>query len=564
MKNVIKCLIFIGQEFTKPFNYILAVVVGLLINITTSGNPIQAITPYIVPVFVQAISKGFMRFKNRYMEKLLLLPKERDDPTFIMDNDGTIITSIGKTQKLFTENSIKNITEFLEISRESITNNTDRTYSRVTKKWYSSNVKFIENNYLVWLTDISQRIYLDLKLKRQSLFNNEILNSMDELTYSNDVFERMVANILSDDFRGIFLTQLDDNDQLTGYVYKRENGEIVKSDQLHIDKDSPVAITLSRKRNRIITDSISNYNNRDEFYKKNLFDNHVLEFLGEDVKNYINVHKGDISTIVFNKSSEITPYDQRVVESIVDSARIISSLLDLAHTNDVKFLEAMDGLCAAAEFSDEITGNHIYRVNVFSEMIAKEMKLDKKVVTWLGQVAAIHDIGKVAIPEIIKIDRVYTPEEREKMETHTIYGYKIIQKMLARSTKPDPRLELAKKIVLNHHQTWDGTGYPGLMDENTKIQTELSTEPGEHRHLRPLKGEEIPIEALIVSLADRYDALRSSRHYKEGFSHEKTVEILSKDDRTGKTGEDYFGPEIFKIFKKIHLKMDAVYNEMSK
>lgn len=564
MRDLIKCLQYIGQEFIKPFNYILALIVGLLINLTSSGNPILAITPYIVPVFVQAISKGVMRFKNRYMEKLLLLPKERDDPTFIMDGDGTIVISIGKTQKLFMDNSIKNITDFLEIHPTSITEKTDKTYSRVTKKWYSSNIKFIENNYLVWFTDISQSVYQDLKLKRQSLFNNEIINSMDDLTYRNDVFERMVSNILSDDFKGIFLTQLDEQNQLTGYVYKRESGKIIKSELLHIDKDSPVSITLSRKHNRIITDSIINYSNKDEFYNENSFDNRVIEFLGEDVKNYINVHKEDISTIVFNKSDEITNYDKRVVESIVDSARIISSLLDLAQTNDSKFLEAMDGLCAAAEFSDEITGNHIYRVNVFSQMIAEELKLDKKVVIWLGQVAAIHDIGKVAIPDIIKIDRIYTPDEREKMETHTIYGYKIIQKMLSRSTKPDPRLELAKKIVLNHHQTWDGTGYPRIMDKNNIIQTDLSTDPGGQKTLRPLKGEEIPVEALIVSLADRYDALRSSRHYKDGFSHEKTVEILSMDDRTGKTGEDYFGPEIFKIFKKIHLKMEAVYNEMSK
>lgn len=564
MKKLLTCLKYICLEFINPFNYILAIIVGLLINITTSGNALTSITPFLVPIFVQSISKGMMRFKNRFMEKLLLLPKERDDPAFIMDSTGKIVTSIGKTEKLFHDNGITNITDYLEIPTDAITRNSDKSYSKVTKKWYSSHVKFIDNNYLVWLTDISQRVYLDLKLKRQSLFNNDIINSMDDLIDTNNVFERMVKNLLNDDFQGVFITKLDEYNQLTGNVFKREGENIIKSDELHIDKDSLVSITLSRKKNRLITDSVSRYSSQDEFYSKNLFDTNVLNFLGTDITNYINVHKGDISIIVFNKGDEITSYDQRVVESIVDSARIISSLLDLVQINDIKFLEAMDGLCAAAEFSDEITGNHIYRVNLFSEMIASEMKLDKKTTTWLGQVAAIHDIGKVAIPDIIKIDRVYTPDEREKMETHTIYGYKIIKKMLARSSKPDPRLELAKTIVLNHHQTWDGTGYPGVMDRDNNMVTELSTEPGKPKDLRPLKGEEIPIEALIVSLADRYDALRSSRHYKEGFSHEKTIEILTRDDRTGKTGEDYFGPEVFKIFKKIHHKMDAVYNKMSK
>jgi len=81
--------------------------------------------------------------------------------------------------------------------------------------------------------------------------------------------------------------------------------------------------------------------------------------------------------------------------------------------------------------------------------------------------------------------------------------------------------------------------------------------------LRPLKGKEIPIEALIVSLADRYDALRSPRHYKEGFSHEKAMEILTLDNRSRRTGEEIFGPTVFQVFLRIHEKMNTIYNAMA-
>ena len=92
----------------------------------------------------------------------------------------------------------------------------------------------------------------------------------------------------------------------------------------------------------------------------------------------MNYHKGDISIIAFNKTKEITSYDLRTIEAAVDNARVVSSLVDLAKENDARFLESMEGLYAAAEFSDEITGKHIYRVNKYSELIAREYGLDDR------------------------------------------------------------------------------------------------------------------------------------------------------------------------------------------
>ena len=121
---------------------------------------------------------------------------------------------------------------------------------------------------------------------------------------------------------------------------------------------------------------------------------------------------------------------------------------------------------------------------------------------------------------------------------------------------------MAKAIALNHHQRWDGSGYPGLAGADGTTTPANSKDYRDYENLRPLKGEEIPVEALIVALSDKYDALRSPRSYKPGLSHEKTCELLARDDRTGSIGQNVFGNEIFELFLAIKDEFDAIYVKM--
>lgn len=562
MKKIFIIIKFILIEFTKPINYLIALLVGLIINTIVSGNPFSNLTSFLVPVFVQSISKATVHFKNRKKDILLLLPMENIDPAFVIDKSGNIVASTGRTEELLKLHNIKNISDLIIIRNEPILDMKE-AYSIKTKKWYSINIKDVSNYSLIWLHDITMRHYLDTKMEVQSLFNNELLNSLDDLIYRNDIYERLAKLVLNRDYEGLFITHKRGTDILSGNVYRTYNGKLIISTNINIDTGSPAPINLSRQKNQIVSDSVSNYKNQLEFENNYPFDKRVKEFMSSDIVNFINYHKENISIIAFNKISEITSYDLKAMESFLDNTRIISSLIDLAKKNDIRFLEAMDGLCAAAEFSDEITGQHIYRVNHYSELIARELELDEKTCIWIGQVAAIHDIGKVAMPEIIKIDRIYTTEERKLMQMHPIFGGQIIEKMITRGVEEDKRLELAKKIALLHHQEWSGNGYPSLIDKSGNIVNELSNDSEFYSDLRPLRGDEIPIETLIVSLADRYDALRSPRHYKEGFSHTKTMDILSLDDRSGRSGEDIFGPVVFKVLLKIHTQMADIYEKMS-
>jgi len=458
MNIVTQFLRFLINEMVSPVNYLLSFIVGASINIFTTGHPLTNLTPFLVPIFVQSFSKATVHLKNREKEILLLLPKEWEDPVFITDATGSIIAATGYTEELFKKNKIMNIKDLLIIDDSFKENKISEAYSTITQLWYSVKVKNVDDLYLIWMENINDSVNLDLRIGIQRQFSNDIMNSLSDLVYQNDIYDRLARMILLDNYEGVFFTRYTDDRILEGTAYKYRKGKYEKSQSIEVSSDSSAPVNLSRKNNSIVTDDLNNYKDKSEFEKANPFNKQIKEFMNNKIFNFVNYHKGDITIIAFNKSTEITSYDLRTMESAVDNARVVSSLLDMARENDSRFLESMEGLCAAAEFSDEITGKHIYRVNEFSKLIAREYGLDEKVCIWLGQVAAIHDIGKVAMPEVIKINRQYTHEERSKMQIHTIIGSEIISKMIKDAKKPDERFLLAQKIALNHHQEWCGNG----------------------------------------------------------------------------------------------------------
>ncbi|MGL4910158.1 MAG: HD domain-containing phosphohydrolase [Cetobacterium sp.] len=180
---------------------------------------------------------------------------------------------------------------------------------------------------------------------------------------------------------------------------------------------------------------------------------------------------------------------------------------------------------AANELNDEDTGNHILRVNLYSKFLAEKLNSPYKFVKEIGEYASLHDVGKIAISDtILKKPGKLTFEEFEDMKLHVIFGHELILKM-----ELGP---IAENIALYHHERWNGSGY-----------------------YYGLSGTDIPLEARIVALADVYDALRQTRVYKEGFSHEKSVEILK--DESGK----HFDPKIVNVFLKFSEEFDRIFKE---
>jgi response regulator RpfG family c-di-GMP phosphodiesterase len=171
---------------------------------------------------------------------------------------------------------------------------------------------------------------------------------------------------------------------------------------------------------------------------------------------------------------------------------------------------------AIGESRSKETGNHVRRVALYSAVLAKHYGLKEDAITLLKEASPMHDIGKVAIADsILNKAGVLTKEERNIMMTHTTLGYD----MLKHSTRE--LLKTAAIIAKEHHEKYDGTGYP-----------------------LGLKGEEININARITALADVFDALGSNRCYKMAWDDEKIFEMFVEEK--GK----HFDPILVDIFFK--------------
>jgi len=184
-------------------------------------------------------------------------------------------------------------------------------------------------------------------------------------------------------------------------------------------------------------------------------------------------------------------------------------------------------LAAMTESRDPETGLHIDRTSHYVKALANQLKrhprykavLTNDAVEELFRVAPLHDIGKVGVRDsILHKPGQLTDEEFEEMKQHTVYGR---QAMEAAEEKlgENSFLRRALEIAYSHHERWDGTGYP-----------------------EGLAGEEIPLSARLMALADVYDALTSGRPYKPPFSHEKAVAIL-RDGRGA-----HFAPDVLDAF----------------
>ena len=166
-------------------------------------------------------------------------------------------------------------------------------------------------------------------------------------------------------------------------------------------------------------------------------------------------------------------------------------------------------LSQIVEFRNGESGSHVLNINIFTGMLLESLvqKTDKYNITWserllITTASALHDIGKIGIDDkILNKPGRLTDEEFKIMQNHTIIGASILENM--GSYQDEELMKVAYQICRWHHERYDGKGYPD-----------------------GLKGDEIPISAQVVSLADVYDALVSERVYKKAYSHEKAIEMI--------------------------------------
>ncbi|MGY4532065.1 response regulator RpfG family c-di-GMP phosphodiesterase [Pseudomonas sp. TE3786] len=203
----------------------------------------------------------------------------------------------------------------------------------------------------------------------------------------------------------------------------------------------------------------------------------------------------------------------------------------------------IQAMASLAETRDNETGNHIRRTQHYVKLLAELLRehprfkafLSAETITLLFKSAPLHDIGKVGIPDqiLLKPGR-FTPEEFEIMKTHTTLGREAIQRAEDQLGISVDFLSLAKEIAYGHQEKWDGSGYP-----------------------EGLSGDNIPISARLMAVADVYDALISRRVYKAGMPHEQAVGII----REGRGS--HFDPDICDAFLSCDERFRAIAERFS-
>ena len=191
------------------------------------------------------------------------------------------------------------------------------------------------------------------------------------------------------------------------------------------------------------------------------------------------------------------------------------------------------------ENRDLSTGGHIKRTRQVVEILTKTLMEDSNFKDILTEdfsesiinTAAMHDLGKIAIPdEILNKPGKLTPEEFDVIKTHSRKSYEIINSVLG-GLDDDEFKKIAGNIALYHHEKYDGSGYP-----------------------EGLKGDDIPLEARIMAIADVYDALVSERCYKEPMPHDKAYVVIKESMGT------HFDPKLWSSFSKAHRKIMEFYS----
>lgn len=230
---------------------------------------------------------------------------------------------------------------------------------------------------------------------------------------------------------------------------------------------------------------------------------------------------------------------QNILNLYANQKRLMQMVADQIYEKEENNNLLIGILSHVVEFRNSESGEHILHIRTATELLLRrlvqktdEYHLSESDIVMITTASALHDIGKISIPEsILNKPGKLTREEFSIVKTHTTIGADIINQMTTKIEKP--LLRIAGEICRWHHERWDGHGYPdGLI------------------------GEQIPIAAQVVALADVYDALTSKRCYKEAYNHETALDMIL----AGECGA--FNPLLLKCLQEIapRLRMDAQYD----
>jgi HD-GYP domain-containing protein (c-di-GMP phosphodiesterase class II) len=218
-----------------------------------------------------------------------------------------------------------------------------------------------------------------------------------------------------------------------------------------------------------------------------------------------------LSTTVMNSAMDLKDYSTELERRV----RERTAELREAHVDTIYML------AVASEAKDQDTGHHLRRIYQHTKALAQELSFDEDQADNLAYAGVLHDIGKMHVPDgILKKPGPLTADEMKTMQEHTVWGERILGEK--------PFFAAARRIARSHHENWDGSGYPDRT-----------------------RGNDIPIEARIVHLADVYDALVSPRVYKAAWTPRQAAEFIVE------ASGQMFDPELVRVFTHISARLST-------
>lgn len=267
------------------------------------------------------------------------------------------------------------------------------------------------------------------------------------------------------------------------------------------------------------------------------FDYGVSDFIRKPFnENLVRLRVGNVEDLYSYKNSLEKKVSNQTRILTEQNAKLKEQTVRLAESNQ----KIIDILGTVVESRNLESGQHINRVKKYTEILARQMMEDypeygltEHMISVMGPASALHDVGKIAIPDSILLKPArLSADEFEVMKSHTTRGCLIINNI--EGAWDEEYAKMSYEICRHHHEKWDGKGYPD-----------------------GLKGDEIPIAAQIVSVADVYDALVNERVYKDAFSKDKAFAMIVG----GECGQ--FSPKMMESFRKVRSQFEALVGKES-
>ena len=312
-----------------------------------------------------------------------------------------------------------------------------------------------------------------------------------------------------------------------------EDIAVILLDLIMPDGDGFAVLEIMKKRNwleKMPVLIISGENSLET--EKKCFSYGISDFIHKPFDNTLVRHRVKNVTELFMYKNQLEQRVEKQTETLRKQYRILQIQAEKLKLNNVRII---DILGTVVEGRDLESGGHIFRVKNYTEALGRQLMedypeygLDEKQMAVIASASALHDIGKIAIPDNILLKPAkLTDAEYEYMKSHTTRGCEILENIEGAWDKDYAKASY--DICRHHHERYDGWGYPD-----------------------GLKGDDIPISAQIVSIADVYDALINERVYKSAYTKEEAFHMIV----TGECG--IFSPKLLECYRKVRRQFETL------